>query len=129
LWWEAGSFTSQTRLRLDASRLGESRSARSLPPSQVRNPGRTPPERQSSQALFAIQDEIAAAIASALKVTLTGKTDARSYEPNVAAYEAFLKGKHHYYQFSPEQFTRAEQDFTRAIQLGPAVGRTARGAG
>jgi tetratricopeptide (TPR) repeat protein len=70
--------------------------------------------------VFAIQDEIAGAIASALKVTLTGQSDAaRSYEPNVASYEAFLKGKHQYYQFSPEHFTSAEQDFTHAIRLDP----------
>jgi TolB-like protein/Tfp pilus assembly protein PilF len=67
--------------------------------------------------VFAIQDEIAGAIASALKVTLTGQSDAaRSYEPNLAAYDAFLKGKHQYYQFSPEHFTSAEQEFMRAIQ-------------
>ncbi|MBA2259709.1 MAG: hypothetical protein H0W18_12510, partial [Acidobacteria bacterium] len=70
--------------------------------------------------VFALQDEIAAAIAGALKVKLTGQSaTARSYDPNLAAYEAFLKGRHHYYQFSPEHFTSAEQDFMHAIQLDP----------
>ena len=70
--------------------------------------------------VFAVQDEIAAAIASALKVTLTGQpSPARPYQPNLAAYEAFLKGRHHYYKFSPEAFTRAEQEFTDAIALDP----------
>ena len=70
--------------------------------------------------VFAVQDEIAAAIASALKVTLTGQpSPARPYQPNLAAYEAFLKGRHHYYKFSPEAFTRAEQEFTHAIALDP----------
>jgi len=69
--------------------------------------------------VFAVQDEIAAAIASALKVTLTGKPAEPRHEPNVAAYEAFLKGRHRYYQFSPDAFARAEQDFTCAAELDP----------
>ena len=55
---------------------------------------------------------------SALKGTLTGQlVAARSYEPNVAGYEAFLQGRHHYYQFSPEHFSSAEQHFMQAIEL------------
>jgi len=70
--------------------------------------------------VFAVQDEIAAAIAGALKVKLTGPSGAaRSHDPSLAAYDAFLKGKHHYYQFSPEHFTSAEQDFAHAIRLDP----------
>lgn len=69
--------------------------------------------------VFAVQDEIAAAIATALRVTLTGKPAEARHEPNVAAYEAFLRGRHHYYQFSPEAFARAEQDFIRAAELDP----------
>ena len=70
--------------------------------------------------VFAVQDEIAAAIASALKVKLTAQpSPAREYEPKLAAYDAFLKGRHHYYKFSPEAFTCAEQEFTRAIALDP----------
>ena len=69
--------------------------------------------------VFVVQDEIAAAIAGALKVKLAGQSAARSHDPNLAAYEAFLKGKHHYYQFSPEHFTSAERDFTQAIQWDP----------
>jgi TolB-like protein/cytochrome c-type biogenesis protein CcmH/NrfG len=70
--------------------------------------------------VFAVQDEIAAAIAGALKVKLTGQpAAARSHDPNLAAYDAFLKGKHYYYQFSPAHFTSAEQDFVHAIQLDP----------
>jgi len=70
--------------------------------------------------VFAVQDEIAAAIAGALKVTLAGQSAAaRSHDPTLAAYDAFLTGKHHYYQFSPEHFTSAEEDFRHAIQLDP----------
>ncbi len=70
--------------------------------------------------VFAVQDEIAAAIASALRLTLIGQpSQARLYEPNFQAYEAFLRGRHQYYKFSPEAFTRAEQEFIRAIALEP----------
>jgi TolB-like protein/Tfp pilus assembly protein PilF len=70
--------------------------------------------------VFGLQDDIASAIANALKVTLTGAgAGERAHEPNVAAYEAFLKGRHHYYQFSPEAFARAEEQFTRAAALDP----------
>jgi serine/threonine-protein kinase len=70
--------------------------------------------------VFALQDEIAAAIASALRLTLTGAdAEPRGHEPNVAAYEAFLKARHHFYQFSPDAFARAEEEFTRATGLDP----------
>jgi hypothetical protein len=67
--------------------------------------------------VFAVQDEIAAAIAAALQVKLTGKpATARPHEPNLPAYEAFLKAKH---QFPPrstaeEAFARAEEYFQQA---------------
>ena len=56
--------------------------------------------------VFAVQDEIAAAIAGALQVKLTGKTDSARHEPNLPAYEAFLKGRHQYYKHCPKR-TRA----------------------
>ena len=43
--------------------------------------------------VFAVQDEIAAAIAGALKVTLSGKMAARPHEPSLPAYEAFSEGQ------------------------------------
>jgi TolB-like protein/predicted Ser/Thr protein kinase len=70
--------------------------------------------------VFEVQDEIAGAIAGALKVTLTGTTAPRKHEPNLPAYEAFLKGRHHYYRFSPEAFAQAEESFQRAAGLDPA---------
>src|SRR5271155_1368327 len=41
--------------------------------------------------VFAVQDEMAAAITGALQVKLTGKPATRTHEPNLPAYEAFLK--------------------------------------
>ncbi len=58
--------------------------------------------------VFAVQDEIAAAIAEALKVKLTGKpATARPHEPNLPAYEAFLKGRQSVLQASCQRRTRA----------------------
>jgi tetratricopeptide (TPR) repeat protein len=70
--------------------------------------------------VFAIQDEIAQAIVGALKVTLAGKpVIARAHEPNLAAYEAFLKGLHQEQTYLPDAFERAEDCFKRAIALDP----------
>jgi TolB-like protein/Tfp pilus assembly protein PilF len=43
--------------------------------------------------LFAVQDEIAAAIAEALQLKLIGRR-AKPYQPNLAAYDAFLRARH-----------------------------------
>ena len=49
--------------------------------------------------VFAIQDEIAQAIAGALQVKLTRTAaDARHHTPRLAAYDAFLRGRHHLFQ-------------------------------
>jgi eukaryotic-like serine/threonine-protein kinase len=70
--------------------------------------------------VFAMQDEIAAAIAGALQVKLTGKSPtARPHEPNLLAYEAFLKGIHQIHKISPEAYARAEEYFKQAIALDP----------
>jgi TolB-like protein/predicted Ser/Thr protein kinase len=70
--------------------------------------------------VFAVQDEIAAAIVGALQVKLTGtKTTARPHEPNLPAYDAFLKGRHQAYKYTPEGFAGAEAYFQQAIALDP----------
>jgi len=69
--------------------------------------------------VFAVQDEIAEAIVGALQVKLTGKATARPHQPNLGAYEAFLKGRHQFYKTSPEAYGRAEEYFKQAIALDP----------
>jgi serine/threonine protein kinase/tetratricopeptide (TPR) repeat protein len=70
--------------------------------------------------VFAMQDDIAAAVAGALRVKLTGKpATARPHEPNLPAYEAFLKGVHQIQRISPEAYARAEEYFKQAIALDP----------
>ncbi|HEY7189025.1 MAG TPA: protein kinase, partial [Vicinamibacterales bacterium] len=67
--------------------------------------------------VFAIQDEIAAAIAEALQMKLA--VAPRPYIPNLAAYEAFLQGRHHWAKLTPESFARSRECFERAVALDP----------
>lgn len=70
--------------------------------------------------IFAVQDEIAAAIAGTLQVKLTGKpVTARTFESNLPAYEAFLRGRQQSYKLSPEAHALAEENFKQAITLDP----------
>jgi serine/threonine-protein kinase len=69
--------------------------------------------------VFAVQDEIAAAIARALEVELTGKAAVPLYKPSLPAYEALLKGRYHITKFTPGGFARAREYFEQAISLDP----------
>lgn len=70
--------------------------------------------------VFEVQDEISAAIALALQGTLALKhAPARKYEPNLPAYEEFLKGRHEEQTYLPDAFTRAEAHFRNATALDP----------
>jgi serine/threonine-protein kinase len=70
--------------------------------------------------VFAVQDEITAAVTSALRGKLTGKPDeTRAYEPNLAAWEAYLRGRHHLMKASPDGIARAKVYFEEAIALDP----------
>jgi eukaryotic-like serine/threonine-protein kinase len=74
--------------------------------------------------VFALQDEIAAAIVGTLRVKLTGQpATARPHEPSLRAYEAFLKARHYqhrrFLKTAEEQLARAEGYFKQAIALDP----------
>jgi TolB-like protein/predicted Ser/Thr protein kinase len=70
--------------------------------------------------VFAMQDEIAAAIAAKLKVKLSAKpADVRHHTPNLPAYEAFLKGRHYAFLTTPGSLHRATEYFEQAIALDP----------
>src|SRR5215472_2735693 len=74
--------------------------------------------------VFAVQDEISAAIVGTLRVKmpLSGAT-ARPHEPSLRAYEAFLKGKqyqhHRVLKTAKQQIARIEGYFNEAIVLDP----------
>lgn len=69
--------------------------------------------------IFAIQDEIARAIADSLRVSLTppgpGTAGARDFE----GYMLYLQGRHYWNQMSQEGLESALHQFTRAIALFP----------
>jgi serine/threonine-protein kinase len=70
--------------------------------------------------VFEVQDEISAAITLALQGTLALKPGAaRSYEPNLPAYEEFLRGRQQEQTYSADAFARAETHFRNAIALDP----------
>jgi len=70
--------------------------------------------------VFAIQDEIAQAIARSLEVKLGKRAAGRhQHTPNLPAYEAFLRGRHHLFKFNPESWQRAKERFQEAVQLDP----------
>ena len=74
--------------------------------------------------VFAMQDEMAEAITSALKGRL-GATPARpqQYVPTIEAYESYLSGRTHLGQFTPEAWSRAKADFDRAIRADPSYAK------
>jgi len=70
--------------------------------------------------VFAVQDEIAAAIAGALRVKLAvAPTPLRRYAPNLPAYEAYLKARHHWAKATPESLGRSRECYEQAIALDP----------
>ena len=53
--------------------------------------------------IFAVQDEISAAIAGALRLKLSAQPAAlQRYMPKLPAYDAFLRAKHHLAKVTPE---------------------------
>jgi len=70
--------------------------------------------------VFAIQDEIAQAIAAALQVTLSGESvTVRRYTPRLPAYEAYLKALYYAQKLTPESMSRSRDCFEEAILLEP----------
>jgi serine/threonine protein kinase/Flp pilus assembly protein TadD len=72
--------------------------------------------------VFAIQDEIAASIVSALRLVLT-EDEKRAIEQvptaNVEAYEVYLRGRQFFHQHRRRSHEFARQMFERAIELDP----------
>jgi TolB-like protein/tetratricopeptide (TPR) repeat protein len=72
--------------------------------------------------IFAVQEEIARAVAESLKVTLLGSQDRpaqRSAPSNVEAHNAYLQGHFHFQRRNLEDYRKAVGYFDQAIRLDP----------
>jgi TolB-like protein len=71
--------------------------------------------------IFAVQEEIAAAVASSLKVTLLGSDEqsTNSATKNTEAHNAYLQGHFHFQRRNLEDFRKAVSYFDEAIRLDP----------
>jgi serine/threonine-protein kinase len=70
--------------------------------------------------IFAVQDEISAAITGALRLKLSGQAAApQRYMPKVPAYDAYLMAKHHLAKVTPESWELAKQCYESAVELDP----------
>jgi TolB-like protein/Tfp pilus assembly protein PilF/predicted Ser/Thr protein kinase len=70
--------------------------------------------------VFAVQDEISAAIAGALNTKLSPEPAAEArYTPSLPAYEAYLKARHFHWKLTPEAAAKAKEFYEQAIALDP----------
>lgn len=70
--------------------------------------------------VFAIQDEIAQSVASALRLRVAGAVPLPSrYTSNLAAYTAYLKGRHQFNRYSESGMRRAIEYFNEALKAQP----------
>ena len=70
--------------------------------------------------VFAVQDEISAAISDALKVRLSPQAAAKPrHTPTLPAYEALLKARHFHWKVTAESMEQAKLFHEQAIALDP----------
>jgi len=70
--------------------------------------------------VISLQDEVAQAVAREIKVALspaeaTRLATVRTVKPE--AYELYLKGRYHYYKWTPQDFRKAIEYFHKAIEI------------
>jgi TolB-like protein/lipoprotein NlpI len=70
--------------------------------------------------IFAVQQEIAAAVASSLKATLLGADQRSSANPKTAeAHNAYLQGRYYFQRRNLEDYRKAVGHYDEAIRLDP----------
>lgn len=75
---------------------------------------------RSLEDIFEVQDQIAAAIGSALRATLENEPPrGRKHVPPIAAYDAYLKARHHQWRLTPESMALTRGYLDSAIALDP----------
>ena len=76
--------------------------------------------------VFAIQDELAQAIAKAMRLMLSDsekQTLVKQQTADVRAYDCYLRGRQFFHQFQGKSFSFARQMFLRAIEIDPKYAR------
>jgi serine/threonine protein kinase/Tfp pilus assembly protein PilF len=76
--------------------------------------------------IFAIQDEISAAIVKALRVILSEgekKALGKARTENVEAYDYYLRGRQYFHQLRRKSLEYARQMFNKAIEIDPEYAR------
>lgn len=76
--------------------------------------------------IFAVQDEIASAIVSALKITLVGEDQSviqNRSTANVDAYNKYLLGRHLWNQRSPTSLLASTEPLREAVEIDPTYGQ------
>jgi adenylate cyclase len=72
--------------------------------------------------VFEFQDRIRDEILAALEIKLTnvaGDAAERRQTRNVEAYDYYLNGRQHYYQYTPEAYAEAFRCFEKAVEIDP----------
>ena len=69
--------------------------------------------------VFAVQDEISAAIAGTLQLKLAPASAGQRHMPSLAAYEAYLKYRYYQWRFTPEASQRSRECLEQALALDP----------
>jgi serine/threonine protein kinase/Tfp pilus assembly protein PilF len=73
--------------------------------------------------IFAVQDEIAASVANALKATLEVGQTPKVQETNPEAYNAYLQGRYFYDRRTKEDYEKALGYFAQALRIDPNFAR------
>ena len=69
--------------------------------------------------VIGVQEEIATGISEGLRLQLTGddrRRMARRQTENAAAHQLYLKGRYHWYKFTPEDYEKSLQYYQQAIE-------------
>jgi tetratricopeptide (TPR) repeat protein len=88
--------------------------------------------RRSLSDMFSVQEDISWQISEALRVRLTGEQKRRLKKPRAPhpkAYEAYLRGRHHWNKWTGDGFRKAIECFDQAIEQDPAYALAYSGLG
>jgi TolB-like protein/DNA-binding winged helix-turn-helix (wHTH) protein/Tfp pilus assembly protein PilF len=73
--------------------------------------------------LFAVQDDIAASVATALQVELSDGASRDSVQPSFEAYEQYLLGQTNFHRRAPGDVERSIRYYRRSVEIEPGFAR------